>query len=69
METKASELTMEEIRSAGLNALFKNLGVVGMVRFLQYADKGQGDYTKERHTWLGNPDLDEIAREIDKTKK
>ena len=69
METKASELTMEEIRSAGLNALFENLGVVGMVRFLQYTDKGQGDYTKERDAWLGNPDMDEIAREIKKMKE
>lgn len=48
-----------EIRTAGLNALRKALGPVGMVRFIQQYDLGHGDYTKERQE---EPDisLDEI---------
>ena len=69
MATRARDLTMEQIRSTGLNALLEALGVVGTVRFLQYAEKGQGDYTKDRHRWLANLDLDQVAREIEKIKK
>ncbi len=68
METKAGDLTMEQIRNAGLDALLKTLGIVGTIRFLQYAEKGQGDYTKDRHTWLGDPDLDQLANEIEKMR-
>jgi hypothetical protein len=28
----------------------QKLGVVGMIRFLQYYDKGHGDYSRERHS-------------------
>jgi len=38
-----------EIRKAGLQALAKALGPIGMVRFLQQYECGIGDYTKERH--------------------
>jgi len=69
MEVKAKDWTLEEIRMAGLDVLMQNLGVVGMIRFLQYMDKGRGDYTKERHIWLGNPDLDEIVSEIENMRK
>lgn len=69
MELKVSNMTPKEIRLAGLDVLLKNLGVVGMIRFLQDMDKGHGDYTKDRHNWLGNPDLSEIEAEIDKMNK
>jgi len=69
MGVKTKDWTMEEIQIAGLEALFQNLGVVGAIRFLQYRDKGRGDYTKERHTWLGDPGLDEIASEVEKMRK
>ncbi|NOZ63056.1 MAG: hypothetical protein GXO74_15505 [Calditrichaeota bacterium] len=69
MEAKAKKQTLQEIRIAGIEALGQNLGVVGMIRFLQYGDKGHGDYSKERHTWLGNPDFKEIANEIEKIRK
>ncbi len=61
---KVKDLTLEELRIKGIEVLGKKLGVVGMIRFLQYYDKGHGDYSKERHSWLGNPDLETIAKEI-----
>ena len=69
MELKVNKMTPKEIRRAGLDALLKNLGVVGMIRFLQDMDIGHGDYTKERHKWLGAPDLNEIEAEIERTRK
>lgn len=55
---------MEQIRSAGLDALARELGTVGMVRFLQQFESGHGDYAVERHDWLGNSTVDALAREI-----
>ena len=69
MQVEIKNMTPKEIRLAGLNALTQNLGVVGMIRFLQDTDKGHGDYTKDRHKWLGNPDFDEIADDIKKMRK
>ena len=49
--TKAVNLNNPlEIREIGLNALQDALGPVGMTRFIQQFDLGQGDYTKERQT-------------------
>ena len=68
MQDEVSNMTSKEIRLAGLDALIQNLGIVGMIRFLQYTDKGYGDYTKDRNKWLGNPDFDEILDEIEKMR-
>lgn len=67
MKTKG--ITLEEIRITGIEALKKHLGVVGMIQFLQYTDRGHGDYSKERHSWLGNPDLKTIVDDIEQMKK
>lgn len=61
----ASVMTMNEIRRTGIQLLTKNLGAVGMIRFLQQSDLGWGDYTRERSQWLGNPSLNEIASDIE----
>lgn len=42
--------TLEEIRTAGLQALEEALGPEGTIRFLQQFDQGRGDYTSERHS-------------------
>jgi hypothetical protein len=57
-------LTLEQIREQGLQVLRERLGIVGMVRFLQQAETGWGDYTEERHQWLGDPDIRSLAKEI-----
>ena len=48
-----------EIRNVGIKALQEALGPVGMVKFMQQYDMGQGDYTKEKQE---QPDisLDEV---------
>ncbi len=65
---RSNNLTLKEIRMTGMEALKEHLGVVGMIRFLQYADKGQGNYSDERYLWLGNPDLKTIEDEIKRIK-
>ncbi len=41
--------TMEDIRRQGLEALARELGHVGMARFLSLFENGSGDYVQERH--------------------
>ncbi len=61
--------TLGEIRTAGIEALVQHLGVVGTIRFLQYEEKGYGDYSQDRHRWLNEPGLNQIADEIEKMRK
>ena len=58
------KMTTEQIRSAGIEALKRELGVVGMVRFLQMFETGRGNYTEERHQWLDQMTLDDIYTRI-----
>jgi hypothetical protein len=62
-------MTLEEIRRAGLEALRRELGLVGMIRFLQLFETGRGDYSVERHEWLDQLDLDSIVEEIQRRRE
>ena len=53
-----------EVRRAGLEALAKALGPVGMIRFLQQFETGTGNYSEERHELLGNEDVATLAARI-----
>ena len=57
-------MTLEQIRLAGLRALSRDLGPVGLVRFLQQFETGYGDYTASRHRWLGGHTVRELASEL-----
>jgi hypothetical protein len=57
-------MTLEEIRLMGLKALSRDLGPVGLVRFLQQFEMGYGDYTAERHRWLGERTVQDLVQEI-----
>jgi hypothetical protein len=63
------EMTLEEVRLIGLKALARDLGSVGMVRFLQQFETGQGDYTAERHTWLGKRTVRKLVEEIERQRQ
>ncbi len=62
-------MTPEQIRLAGLKALARELGPVGMVRFLQQFETGQGDYSKERHDRLGESNVLTLADRIHQKRK
>lgn len=59
-----AKTTPEQIRNAGIEALKRELGVVGMVRFLQMFETGRGDYTEERHQWLDALTMEEVLAQI-----
>ena len=60
----AQTMSLEQIRIAGMEALARELGIVGMVRFMQQFETGHGDYSKDRHQWLDSQDLDTIVKRI-----
>ena len=60
----AQSMSLEQIRIAGMEALARDLGIVGMVRFLQQFETGHGDYSKDRHEWLDNQDMDTVLKRI-----
>jgi hypothetical protein len=55
-------MTPAQIRLLGLAALARELGPVGMVRFLQQFEAGYGNYTQERHQWLDQWDVERRER-------
>ena len=61
-------MTLEEIRRQGVEALARDLGPVGMVRFLQQYETGTGDYSTERHQWLPD-DLPAIVEQLKSAKE
>jgi hypothetical protein len=60
----ASELTLEQVREIGLQSLLRDLGPVGLIRFLQQFETGHGDYTRDRATWLGEPTIEALVQQI-----
>jgi hypothetical protein len=61
-------MTPQQIRVAGMEALSRELGVIGMIRFMQQFDMGKGDYSKDRHQWLDKYSVDDIANLIKEKK-
>ncbi len=57
-------MTLDQIKQTGIDALSRDLGVVGMIRFLQQSETGWGDYTKDRDQWLGDPELKNLVDAI-----
>lgn len=62
-------MTLEQIRITGLKALARELGPVGMIRFLQQFETGQGDYSVERYNWLGEIDVKMLSEKIQKSRE
>ncbi len=61
--------TLDEIRRKGLEALVRELGPLGMTRFLQQYESGRGDYTAERGRWLGEDSVQTLADKIVKARR
>ncbi len=60
----APTLTLNQIQQKGIEVLSRELGPVGMIRFLQMFETGEGDYSVDRHQWLDGQTVEEIARRI-----
>lgn len=62
-------MSLEQLRQRGIAVLAKELGPVGMIRFLQQYESGSGDYSEDRHQWLPD-DVQAIAVAIrERTQK
>lgn len=62
-------MTPQQIRAAGLAALSRELGLVGMIRFMQQFEIGQGNYSVDRHEWLDKFTVDDIAKMVQEKKR
>jgi len=60
-----TEKDLGTIRRMGIEALTEKLGTVGMVEFIRQFDSGYGDYTKERHEWLDDIDIETIVKQAE----
>lgn len=63
------ELSPAQLRQRGIEALVKALGAVGMVRFLQQFDHGNGDYTSDRDALLANITLEDAIAQIKQVRE
>jgi hypothetical protein len=63
-----STATPAELRRAGIDALVRALGPVGMARFLRQFDPGHGDYTADRDRILGSPTVDDLMGELQRQR-
>jgi hypothetical protein len=68
VEMNKQGMSLEQIRIVGMEVLARELGIVGMIRFLQQFETGHGDYSIERHQWLDDQDLDTIVQRIRKRR-
>jgi hypothetical protein len=48
VEMTTETLTLYEIRTIGFEALLRELGPAGAIRFIQQYESGRGDYTRNR---------------------
>ncbi len=54
-------MTLSEIK---FQALQNELGIVGLIRFMQQSDLGSGDYVKDREAWQKDSTVDSLAAAI-----
>ena len=59
-------MTLEQIREQDLAVLANILGSLAWCGSSR-AEMGAGNYTEERYQWLGDPDLEELAKKIQAT--
>lgn len=55
---------MSEINRQATHILFKEMGVVETIRFLNQFSTGRGDYTKDRSKWLDKITMDEAIAQM-----
>ena len=67
--SELSNLTPIEIQKAGWNALRKQLGLVGALRFLLQYEKGEGDYTKMRRKMFRYETVEKLIHKMKKERK
>lgn len=62
--TLVKDKTDHQIQLLGFQALRKELGVIGLIRFMQQFETGSGDYVKDREEWQHDYTVDTLAEAI-----
>ncbi|HMZ51788.1 MAG TPA: hypothetical protein PK988_05940 [Candidatus Sumerlaeota bacterium] len=65
----ADTLPLAEITKEALQVLYKEIGVVNTIRFVNQFSTGYGNYTEERKLLFANMTLDDLLNEMSKTKQ
>ena len=68
MTAISTTMSLDEIDEAGLEALYRELGPAGMVRFIHQFDKGSGDYTAERARLQAGTTIEDVMAAIRKVR-
>lgn len=55
---------LAEITQEALRLLYRELGLVNTIRFLNQFTTGFGNYTEERRSWLENQTPDEVLADL-----
>jgi hypothetical protein len=61
--TPIEEMTDEQFEKHTLDILARELGPLGVARYLRMHGEGTGDYTRDRHNWLGRLSVEQIIEE------
>lgn len=69
IEMTTENLTLYEIRTLGFDALIRELGQAGEIRFIQQYESGHGGYTRNRKQLLTKKSVLEICRQIVKERQ
>jgi hypothetical protein len=69
IEMTTETLTLYEIRTIGFEALLRELGPAGAIRFIQQYESGHGDYTRNRKKFLPKKSVREIGKQIMKQRQ
>lgn len=65
----ADTLPLAEITKEALRVLYKEIGVVNTIRFVNQFTTGFGDYTEERKILFADMTLDNLFTEMSKVKQ
>ena len=60
------EMTNEQLEKHALDILAKELGPLGMARYLRMHGAGNSNYTRDRHKWLDHLTIDQVIEEARK---
>ena len=62
-------LAPDKVKQRGMEALTRELGMAGMIQFMQQFSAGSGDYSKSRRHLLDNLSVDDIWTEMKNSTK
>jgi len=66
---RTSTLPLAEITKEALRVLYKEIGVVNTIRFVNQFTVGYGDYVEERKILFADMTLDDLLSEMAKVKQ